>query len=122
MQTRATTTQCPKLSSNILKGNAYALLVAEARGRAGTYMDKEPIQPILPKRFAVCKFQEAAAGIIAEMLQVGVHGICATPEVNGVGVPETVLLHIILRHLQQEGWIKLLQHSVSCCLPSSQPY
>lgn len=65
-------------------------------------MNEEPVQPVLPQGLALCKLQKAAARVIAEMLQVCMHGVHASPEVNGMGIPETILLHVILGNLQSK--------------------
>ena len=67
------------------------------------YMNEEPVQPVRPKWLAICKLQQAAAGVIAKMLQVGMHGVHATPEVNGMGIPETILLRVVLGNLQSKS-------------------
>lgn len=64
-------------------------------GQERTHMDKQPVEASGTQGSGICKLQQASGVITAQMLQVGVHGVGAPPEVNRVWIPKPVLLGVI---------------------------
>ena len=73
----------------------------------------QPVQAALSQRSRLCKLQDPAVDVMAEVVQVRVHGVAAAPEVDVVRQVEHGLVPELVRDLRG-GWA---QSTVSdrCC-------
>ena len=67
---------------------------------AMTHADFKPSKAIWAKRFSFCKLQQAPRQVCPQVIEVGVHGVGPTPEVQIVGEVECVFIEVPLSHLE----------------------
>ena len=80
------------------------------------YLHKQPAEAFLPQGLPLCKLKQAPAEVVAEVVEVRVHGIGPAPEIQVVREVDGLLILESFGHLH-DGFVSAqqLQQSMASC-------